>query len=62
VAKKKSSRKANRRERSKSPDLSDPPPLDRRAIEGLMRQFVPTSADGGSEVDAAQQVMFDAFE
>ncbi|HEX5472035.1 MAG TPA: hypothetical protein VFW73_09120 [Lacipirellulaceae bacterium] len=43
-------------------DLSDAISFDRRAMEGFMQQLVPGIAVANSRVDAAQQVMYQAFD
>jgi tetratricopeptide (TPR) repeat protein len=64
MSKKKSSRKVKQSSggRSKSNELLDALPIDRRAIEGMMRQLVPGMIDADFEIDAAQQIMYEAFE
>lgn len=47
---------------SKSSDLSETVPFDRRAMEALMQQLVPGMSVTDSRVDAAQQLMYQAFE
>ena len=64
MSKKKSGRKVKPSSggRSKSNELRDALPIDRRAIEGMMRQLIPEMTDTDSEIDAAQQIMYQAFE
>ena len=63
---KKRSKRATKSTGPKSPsqpsDLSDAVPFDRRAMESLMQQLVPGPAVTNSRVNAAQQVMYQAFE
>jgi tetratricopeptide (TPR) repeat protein len=62
------SKKRSRREtkstgpKSQPSDLSDAVPFDRRAREGLMQQIMPQAAVTDSRLNAAQQVMYGAFE
>lgn len=46
----------------KANEFLQAPPFDRRAMEGMMRQLIPGFADSESEVDAAQEIMYEAFE
>jgi hypothetical protein len=60
---KKKSTKRPRRSRHREPDvLSLPPVPDRRAMEGIMRQLLPETGGTGTTLDAAQEVMHQAFE
>jgi tetratricopeptide (TPR) repeat protein len=47
---------------ARSKDILDPPLPDRRALEAMMRQLVPGFTDDESDVDAAQQIMYEAFD
>ena len=47
---------------TESNKLSNPPLPDRRALEAMMRELVPGFAEEDSEVDAAQQIMYEAFD
>jgi len=62
-----SRKKSNRKDssaggKSKANDLPDAPLLDRRAIEGFMRQVAPVITITDSRIDAAQQIIYQAFE
>lgn len=46
----------------KTNELPDVIALDRRAIEGIMQQLVPGMTVADSRLDAAQQIMYQAFE
>ena len=47
---------------SKTSDLPDAMSFDRRAMEGFMQQLVPGTTATDSRVNAAQQIMYQAFE
>jgi tetratricopeptide (TPR) repeat protein len=63
MSKKKPKRAAKPKGRNSKPsDLSKTVPFDRRAIEALMQELVPGMSVTDSRADAAQQVMYEAFE
>jgi tetratricopeptide (TPR) repeat protein len=53
-------KKASRGAESK--EILDTPLPDRRALEGVMRELLPGFADDDSEIDDAQQIMYEAFD
>ncbi|MCI0331897.1 MAG: hypothetical protein L0228_01570 [Planctomycetes bacterium] len=64
MPKKKASRKSKQsvRRREKLVEFHDAPLVDRRAIEGVMRQLAPTLTGANSAVADAQQIMYQAFD
>jgi tetratricopeptide (TPR) repeat protein len=63
MSKKKPKRAAKPKESNSKPnDLSETVPFDRRAMEALMQQLAPSMFVTDSQADAAQQVMYQAFE
>lgn len=64
MSEKKPSRKPkkSRQRHLKAEVIAGTPLLDRRAIEGVIRQMVPTLTDANSAVDAAQQIVYQAFD
>ena len=60
---KKKSTKRSRRSRRREPDALSPPPIpDRRVMEGMMRQLLPETGGMETTLDAAQEIMHQAFE
>ena len=64
MSKKKASRKAKQsaRQNRRSDKFPEVPWVDRRAMEGVMRQLAPATTSTSSPVDAAQQTMYEAFD
>ena len=60
--KKKSGRKGQKRARDRSKTKQQIPLPDRRAMEGIMQQFLPGAPGAASPVEAAQQIMYQAFD
>ena len=60
--KRKSNKEAGKQRRPKPLDEPLPPIPDRRAMEGIMRQLVPELGGAGTPLDAAQEIMHQAFE
>jgi hypothetical protein len=55
-------KKARKQRRAKPQTGSLPPIPDRRVMEGILRQLVPGTGGSGTSLEAAQEIMYQAFE